>query len=87
MGCHTEPPFVHIVHVMQKLHFFQLFNFFKLVYTSYRRKKKLHTFTAQKIIQLFFIIYTTYCEKLYNLPLKRIHGLMFFLYTSYIFHV
>ena len=26
MGCHTEPAAVHIVHVLQKLHFFQFFN-------------------------------------------------------------
>ena len=27
MGCHTEPAVVHIAHVLQRLHFFQFFNF------------------------------------------------------------
>ena len=28
MGCHTEPGAVHLAHVLQRLHFFQFFNFF-----------------------------------------------------------
>ena len=28
MGCHTEPAAVPVAHVLQKLHFFQFFNFF-----------------------------------------------------------
>ena len=28
MGCRTGPAIVHSVHVLQKLHFFQFFNFF-----------------------------------------------------------
>ena len=28
MGCRTEPAAVHIAHVLQRLHFFQFFNFF-----------------------------------------------------------
>ena len=61
MGCRTEPAAVHIAHVLQRLHFFQCFNFFLIIYTTYH-KKKLHALTAKKI-QFFFIIHTTYRKK------------------------
>ena len=62
MGCRTEPAAVHIAHVLQRLGFFQFFNFFynlhdlpqKKNYTTYRKNKK---------IQFFFIIHTTYSKK------------------------
>ena len=62
MGCRTEPAAVHIAHVLQRLDFFQIFNFFynlhdlpqKKNYTTYRKNKK---------IQFFFIIHTTYSKK------------------------
>ena len=31
MGCHTDPATVHIAHVLQRLHFFQFFNFLGVV--------------------------------------------------------
>ena len=63
MGCCTEPAAVHIAHVLQTLHFFQVFNFFYNLH-GLPQQKKLHPFTAKKkIIQFFFIIYTTYRKK------------------------
>ena len=63
MGCRTEPAFVHIGLGMQKLHFFQFFNFF-LYLTRFTAKKN----------------YATYRK-------KKLHDLMIFLNTSFIFHL
>ena len=60
MGCRTEPAAVHIAHVLQRLHFFQFFNFFY----------NLHDL-PQKKIQFFFIIHTTYQKKLHAFTAKK----------------
>ena len=85
MGCCTEPAAVHIAHVMQRLHFFQFFNFFynlhdlpqKKITLPYRKNKKF----------IFFNIHTTYSKKNYtHLQQKKLHDYTVFLYTTYIFH-
>ena len=57
MGCYTEPVAVHIAHVLQNLHFFQLFNFFDNLHDLPQKK-----FT-RSYRKFFFIIYTTYRKK------------------------
>ena len=47
MGYRMEPAAVHIAHVLEKLHFFQFFNFF-IIDTAYRKKRRLHAFAAKK---------------------------------------
>ena len=61
MGCHTEPAAVHIAHVLQRLHFFQFFNFFY----------NLHDLPQKEKIQFFFIIHTTYSK---NKKITRIYS-------------
>ena len=57
MGCHTEPAFVHIAHVMQKLHFFQFFNCFCSLHDP--PQEKLHNL----MILLFMSYIFHYCAK------------------------
>ena len=64
MGCRTEPAAVHIAHVLQRLHFFQFFNFF-MIWTTYC-KKKFYTYLPQKKFDFFFIIHKTYRKKNYT---------------------
>ena len=45
MGCRTKPATVHIAHVLQKLHFFQFFNFFCDLHNL--PQKEIHAFTAK----------------------------------------
>ena len=47
MGRRMEPAALHIARVLQKLHFFQFFNFFYHLH-DLPQKKKLHMLTAQK---------------------------------------
>ena len=62
MGCRTEPAAVHIAHVLQRLHFFQFFNFF-IIHPTYSKKKKITLlYRKNKKIQFFFIIHTTYSK-------------------------
>ena len=69
MGCHTDPAALHIAHVLQRLHFFQSFNFFYNLH--HLPQKKLHALTAKKITRLddffvhdlhFSLNYTLQCE-------------------------
>ena len=85
MGCHMEPAAVHIAHVLQKLHLFQFFNFFKNN-LHHLPQKKLHVLTAEKIN--FLIIYTTYRKKMntHIYRKKKLHDTTISFYTSYIFH-
>ena len=62
MGCRTEPASVHIAHVLQKLHFFQFFNFFLTLHDF--PQKRLRALTAKiKEFNFFFIIHATYRKK------------------------
>ena len=54
----------YIAHVLPKLHFFQFFNFFLIIYTTYR-KKKLHALTAKKDSKFFY--------NSHDLPQKHTH--------------
>ena len=86
MGCRTEPAAVHIAHMLQKLHFFQFFNFFC----------NLHDLPQKKITRADHKKKTIV---LYNLQDKRKKNTRiyrkkkdtrldnFFLHTGYIFHV
>ena len=86
MGCRTEPAFVPIAHVMQKLHFFQFFldNLHNLP------QKKNTCIYRKKNNSIFFYNLHNLLQnrKLHDLPQKKkqLHGLTIFLYTSYIFH-
>ena len=66
MGCRTEPAAVHIAHVLQRLHFFQFFNFFCILHDlphkkntcPYRQKKfnffyNSHELPQKKIIRIY----------------------------------
>ena len=86
MGCHTEPAAV--AHVLQRLHFFQFFNFF-IIYTTYRKKKKITRPYRKKKNNSIFLY------NLHDLPQKKITRIYRkkkitrlddFLYTTYIFH-
>ena len=61
MGCHTESAVVHFVHVLQKLHFFQFFNF-SVINLHHLPQKKI-TRVYRKKNFYFLIIYTTYRKK------------------------
>ena len=86
MGCCTEPAFVHVAHVMQKLHFFQFFNFFLNLRKLPQKKDYMHS--PQKKFQLLFVIYRLYAttKNYMTYSTKKLHELVIFLYTSYIFH-
>ena len=60
MGCRTESAAVHIAHVLQRLHFFQFFNFF---YNLHDLPRKKITLPSRKKKSIFFIIHTTYRHK------------------------
>ena len=62
LGCRTEPAAVHIAHVLQRLHFFQFFNFF--LDNLHALPQKLHALTVKKN-QFFFI-------NSHDLPQKKI---------------
>ena len=76
MGCRTEPAAVHIAHVLQRLHFFQFFNL-TIIYTTYRKNKKIHFFYNSHDLQQK--------KKLHAFTEKKLHGYTVFLYTTYIF--
>ena len=71
MGCRTEPAAIHIAHVLQRLHFFQFFNFFFIIHTTYCKKN--YTHLPQK-------------KNYTHLPQKKLHDQTIFLYSTYIFH-
>ena len=89
MGCHTEPAIVHSAHALQKLHFFQIFNFFVANLHDLPQNKMIcknkNTHLQKKSIFLN-IIYTTYRKKITRICRKKLHDLAIFLYKSYIFH-
>ena len=53
MGCRTEPAAVHIAHVLQRLDFFQFFNFFYNLH-DLPQKKKLHDLPQKLKNSIFF---------------------------------
>ena len=53
MGCRTEPAAVHIAHVLQRLDFFQIFNFFYNLH-DLQQKKKLHDLPQKLKNSIFF---------------------------------
>ena len=55
----TRQLYVHIARVLEKLHFFQFFNFLFIIYATYR-KKKLHPFTTEKLHDWTICLSTTY---------------------------
>ena len=63
MGCRTEPAAVHIAHVLQRLHFFQLFNLFYDLHELPR--KKITRIYRNKKFNVFFY-------NLHDLPKKKI---------------
>ena len=73
------------MHVLQRLHFFQFFNFF-IIYTTYR-KKKLHAPTAKKNSIFFYDLHDLPQKKITRIYRKKNYTTRrFFLYTTYIFH-
>ena len=74
MGCRTEPAAVHIAHVLQRLHFFQFFNFL-IIYTLYRKKKVTRPYRKNKKIQFFFYNSHDLLQKknYTHLPQKKLH--------------
>ena len=61
MGCHTEPAAVHIAHVLEKLHFFQYFNFWYNLHDL--PQKKITRICCKKKMQFFY--------NLHDLPQKN----------------
>ena len=80
------------IRIAEVAFFFQFFNLFitqptAKKYTILPQKSKLHDLTIFYSLD-FFLIYTTLPQKnCMTLPQKKLHGLTFFLYTGYIFHV
>ena len=67
MGCRMEPV---VAHVLQKLHFFQFFNFF-LQFARFTAKK-ICTCLPQKKFNFLCINYTSYCKKKLRIYRKKI---------------
>ena len=63
MGCRTELAAVHIAHVLQRLHFFQFFNFFK---------NNLHALPQKKIARPYRKKKTIFVYNSHDLPQKKI---------------
>ena len=86
MGCRTEPAAVHIAHVLQRLHFFQFFNFFYILHDVPQKKKITHPYRKKKN-SIFFIIHRTYRKKknYTHLPQKKITQLDDFFCTRVTF--
>ena len=90
MGCRTGPAAVHIAHVLQRLDFFQFFNFFFNNSHDLPQKKKLHDLPQKLKNSIFF--YNSHdlqqkkkITRIYSIK-KKLHDYTVFLYTTYIFH-
>ena len=85
MACRTEPAAVHIAHVLQRLHFFQFFNFFYNLHDlpqkqntlPYRKNKKFIFFNNSHDLQQ---------KKITRIYSKKNYTTRRFFCTTYIFH-
>ena len=90
MGCRTEPAAVHIAHVLQRLDFFQFFNFFYNLHVLQQKKKNYTTYSKKKNSIFFYnspdLQQKKKITRIYSIK-KKLHDYTVFLYTTYIFHL